>query len=470
MAKPESSVQIIEKLQSNANLLMSKISKKMYEEHKLSSADSFQQLELELQQTAKELADVVAGIKLQEHLDKEETKNEQKELIKSQPSKIKNMGLRPVSLHMLGGTVVTVLTAYYHRKATLKKHKGKKGFYPGLLLLGVANRYSPGLESLIGLLATASSSFSEATLLIKATLNFKIDVKKVSATVKFFGKKARAAVELDKFVFPDNFSGRTVAASADGGRIRIRTNKRGKKTNKRRTRFHTDWREPKLIIIYIIGPGGEKQRTSLPLMDASLRGPDATFELLIFYLKKLKVDASDLLVFLSDGAKWIWERAKSLASKIGIKSERCMFALDYYHAVEHLSDLASAKKWDKRKKNKWVKMQKKRLLNGNLEKFMDEIESVCKGSKNDKVKRERQYFQNHKPHMRYAELKLQGLPIGSGAVESGIRRVVNLRLKGPGIFWHQDSADAMLILRSYYKAGRWETLTNAVFSSVSTVI
>ena len=62
--------------------------------------------------------------------------------------------------------------------------------------------------------------------------------------------------------------------------------------------------------------------------------------------------------------------------------------------------------------------------------------------------------------MRYKEIKDKKLPIGSGGVESGIRRVINLRLKGPGIFWHEDVVDAMLLLRSYYKAGRWNTLEN----------
>ncbi len=68
------------------------------------------------------------------------------------------------------------------------------------------------------------------------------------------------------------------------------------------------------------------------------------------------------------------------------------------------------------------------------------------------------------PHMLYKEIKDKKLPIGSGGVESGIRRVINLRLKGPGIFWHEDSVDAMLLLRSYYKAGRWNVLQNMAFN------
>ena len=43
-------------------------------------------------------------------------------------------------------------------------------------------------------------------------------------------------------------------------------------------------------------------------------------------------------------------------------------------------------------------------------------------------------------------------------MESAIRRVINLRLKGPGIFWHEETAEAMLMIRSYYKALRWSEL------------
>src|SRR5262249_470716 len=58
--------------------------------------------------------------------------------------------------------------------------------------------------------------------------------------------------------------------------------------------------------------------------------------------------------------------------------------------------------------------------------------------------------------MAYARLLAMKLPIGSGAIESTVRRVVNLRLKGPSLFWCRANAEAILLLRSYYKAGRVE--------------
>jgi hypothetical protein len=46
--------------------------------------------------------------------------------------------------------------------------------------------------------------------------------------------------------------------------------------------------------------------------------------------------------------------------------------------------------------------------------------------------------------MNYEQVSSLQLPIGSGAMESSIRRVVNMRLKGPCIFWSEDSANEML--------------------------
>jgi hypothetical protein len=75
-----------------------------------------------------------------------------------------------------------------------------------------------------------------------------------------------------------------------------------------------------------------------------------------------------------------------------------------------------------------------------------------------KIRTQVQYFEARKDRMRYAAFKRRGIPLGSGAVESGIRRVVNLRLKGASMFWGGENAERMLHMRAYYKAGRWDEL------------
>ena len=50
-------------------------------------------------------------------------------------------------------------------------------------------------------------------------------------------------------------------------------------------------------------------------------------------------------------------------------------------------------------------------------------------------------------------------------MESVIRRVVNLHLKGASIYWCKETAEAMLLLRSFYKSGHWEMLDSFVCSA-----
>ena len=52
-------------------------------------------------------------------------------------------------------------------------------------------------------------------------------------------------------------------------------------------------------------------------------------------------------------------------------------------------------------------------------------------------------------------------------MESLIRRVVNLRLKGNSIFWKPENAEHMLALRTYFKVGRWAEVVQQVIAPLS---
>jgi hypothetical protein len=59
-------------------------------------------------------------------------------------------------------------------------------------------------------------------------------------------------------------------------------------------------------------------------------------------------------------------------------------------------------------------------------------------------------------HMEYPLCRRRGLPQGSGAIESAIRRVINLRLKGPGLMWQAENAEGVLALRAAAVTERWD--------------
>ncbi len=104
--------------------------------------------------------------------------------------------------------------------------------------------------------------------------------------------------------------------STDGGRIRIRTNN-AVQTAKGRNRYRTDWREPKLLIIYVVDEKGHMDREFLAVIDGTLGGPDAIFKLMEFYLRELKITTADKILFVADGARWIWKRVGALLRRWG---------------------------------------------------------------------------------------------------------------------------------------------------------
>jgi hypothetical protein len=58
--------------------------------------------------------------------------------------------------------------------------------------------------------------------------------------------------------------------------------------------------------------------------------------------------------------------------------------------------------------------------------------------------------------MNYDRFTKDGIPRGSGAIESSIRRVINLRMKNNGMFCAQENAEIMLQLRAQVISQRWD--------------
>jgi hypothetical protein len=67
------------------------------------------------------------------------------------------------------------------------------------------------------------------------------------------------------------------------------------------------------------------------------------------------------------------------------------------------------------------------------------------------------YFRQHTRRMQYQAFHEQDYPIGSGTVESGIRRFKH-RLAGPGMRWSRPAAERMLVLRAAVLSGTFDTL------------
>ena len=68
------------------------------------------------------------------------------------------------------------------------------------------------------------------------------------------------------------------------------------------------------------------------------------------------------------------------------------------------------------------------------------------------------YFTNQVHRMDYPAYRAKGWQIGSGPVESACKRVVGQRLKGAGMRWGEEGANAVCHLRALFlsESSQWQ--------------
>jgi len=427
------------------------------------NAAELEQAEREIFALTDQLAGLLIGYHIQRAVNESGLTEQARQLAQEHPKRFKSEGKRSVHVTPARGLPVEVFTSYWRRKGG--GIKPKAGLYPELILLGIHDRRTPLASAQIALWASAMSSLQEAAQMLRHQ-GWDIDIKSLRTLTYRYAQRARAATEAQALPLTEQAAGRRIAISLDGGRIRIRTDKHGKKTSKGRKRYHTKWREPKLLHIWALDAQGHIDREFCPLIDGSLQGPDMVFMLLRYYLRQLNIQEADTILLIADGAPWIWKRFEVLLADFSLDRQKVFQLIDFYHAVEHLSAFAGLRRgWSAKYRKQWVTKHRHLLRHGKIDQVIEAVCSACRGKCSKRLTRERNYFANNRDRFKYQQARRRRLPIGSGPMESAIRRVVNLRLKGAGIFWHEENADAMLLLRSYYKAGRWNMLIALVRSA-----
>jgi hypothetical protein len=133
-------------------------------------------------------------------------------------------------------------------------------------------------------------------------------------------------------------------------------------------------------MIYTVDAHGKMDRGFAPFIEGTLKGPEAVFGLLAYHLRQLNVGASDKILFIADGARWICNRVSGLIKSLGLARINIYELVDFYHAVEHLSKVADLKKnWRKSEKRCWLKKHRRLLLKGHADKVINAIRLICRG-------------------------------------------------------------------------------------------
>jgi hypothetical protein len=152
------------------------------------------------------------------------------------------------------------------------------------------------------------------------------------------------------------------------------------------------------------------------------------------------------VVFLADGAKWIWDRFAEIAPPAST------FILDFYHACEHVSGLCK-QLYGEQTPAYWkqFKRWKATLFAGKVQKFLQELRQLRDTAKyrahRDFIQGQINYFTENKDRMRYDRYLACRLPIGGGTIESACKNVIGGRMKQGGMSWSEAGANGMLQIR-----------------------
>lgn len=157
------------------------------------------------------------------------------------------------------------------------------------------------------------------------------------------------------------------------------------------------------------------------------------------------------MVFLTDGAPW-------LKNWVADAFPGATSILDFYHLLEHLYVFAEAFFAAKEAGKEWVEKQKELLLESKVGEVMINIEALPAAKRKQKVKAKLlAYLKANQQRMDYKHYQRIGCGIiGSGAIESAHRTVVQKRMKLSGQRWSKKGAGHMLNLRVIHMNQQWE--------------
>lgn len=329
---------------------------------------------------------------------------------------------------------IRVLRAYYHCREC------HRGISPWDADQGLTERiWSPGVKSLVAEMC-ARLTYSEAASLLGRVLGFGIEESSQQEIVIGIGKELRAEESA------------RIEGCIDGEDI-IVTRERPSRlyVSMDAAKAHTggSWHDIKTGVVFEgkrPQEGSERKTDEMgkPRYVAAQETSEEFGRRLYVRAQLCGLERAKMVVVIGDGAEWIWNEAK-------MHFPRSIQILDYYHACEHIYNLATVLYGESNANGKrWAKTHCDRLKTAGPQRLL-------KALKRRKPKIEEQkealrlaigYFRTHRRRMNYPKYLAKGIMIGSGPVEAACKVVVGQRLKQAGMRWSEGGADAILAVRT----------------------
>lgn len=395
--------------------------------------------------------------------------------------------VRMIAVRLLGGMILWMSTLYCppKKRRFRQDDQPRVGLDVTLAQFGFGKGVSPGLQSRVARYVALCPSIEFAHRELKRE-GVDLDAKAVKRVTYQCGEGLLALrkhrIELlraGKLPIGQELAGKRVSVQIDGGRMKIRGSmKESRKADdpvdedglligdaparsrrKPKRSYDTDWREPKLVTIFAHDEQGKMLKATKATIDGTLLGPDAIAEVVAMHLHRLGAANAESVTFVADGAPWIWDRIDSIVRLAGLVDVQIFQVLDCCHAVHHVSLALAAVGFSKEERNPLYREHRTLLRNGQWRRVVEELSGFQDAKKpNDDLVTEISYLQRHGEagHLSYVSFRARGIPCGSGAIESSIRRVINLRLKSNAMFWKKENGEAMLQIRSHVVPDQWD--------------
>lgn len=324
------------------------------------------------------------------------------------------------------------------------------------------HRITKGLTEMITYMAQLVPSFERASEALRKLLKIEVSTKQIQIISEKVGKavfkdnmlKAQRAYDKPEIAAPQE-----LPRDRKAGRIYILTD--GSQVNTRIEDINgSTWKEMKLGLIFSdkdVIKCGDGSHTITKKEYVSYFGSVDEFKKIVFAAAtRAGYGKIKEVVVLGDGAQWIWNMCEELFPD-------AVQILDYYHLSENVHAYAKAiYSEDEVGRKKWVNQVLDAVANGKIEEAIQLVEEKKAVKVPDNVVKLFTYFTNNRQRIDYKAFREKNYYIGSGAIESANKMVIQQRMKQSGMRWSIQGGQYIAALRSKHESGLWDDVVSIV--------
>ena len=236
-----------------------------------------------------------------------------------------------------------------------------------------------------------------------------------------------------------------IIGEMDGSMVPLLAVKENASGDRRKTRT-VSWQEARLALARV--PGSVTAR-----FGATMGSADQAGDQLSDCVIRLGGGLKTKIHCVGDGASWIAEQVERCFGRQG------KYLIDFYHVSQYLA--AAAESIAPNKQRQWLHRQQDHLKSNRLKPVFKSLAAHLESSQataaEAPVRACYRYLSNRAQNLDYRRALKEGLPIGSGEIESAHRSVLQERLKLAGAWWKRDNAEKMIALRIKRANNEWQS-------------